>query len=238
MENQVLAGAAGPGSRRDPVALLRVGAERLLGALEADRLLHRVIAGDAALPEYVRFLVGSYHYVRFSGYLLAKTAAGLRHSGRCPTALAALEQKAAEEGPHDAWLLSDLQACGVNKELVKGLPTPTAVRAYRAFSLAQAEAGSPAFLGAAYALEFISMRRAKLAATNLRARRAIPHIEQALTFLEGHGVADEGHIAELEALLSTVSDATDQDDILFSSEVLRRLYVHFFDVDLGGTCFA
>jgi acetolactate synthase-1/2/3 large subunit len=42
------------------------------------------------------------------------------------------------------------------------------------------------------------MRRAQLSAHNLRARGAIPNIERALLFLDGHGAADRGHIAELE----------------------------------------
>jgi hypothetical protein len=108
---------------------------------------------------------------------------------------------------------------------------PTAVRAYVAWSTTLADAGSPAFLGAAYTLEFISMRRAKTASDNLRARGTIPNIQRALRFLDGHGAADHGHIAELEAALGRVDDAHAQADIAFSSAVMRRLYPRFFAVE-------
>jgi len=96
-----------------------------------------------------------------------------------------------------------------------------------------AEEGSPAFLGAAYALEFISMHRAKVAADNLRARKAIPNIEDAVTFLAGHGDADSGHIALLSDVLRQIRDPRDQDAILLSASVLRALYPRFFQ--LGAT---
>jgi hypothetical protein len=198
--------------------------------LDQDPLLSSIINGDADQHDYTRYLSASYHYVRWSGFLLAKTAQGLRLSGRCPALVTALDTKAEEEGPHDAWLLRDLRSCGLSPELTKGAPVPSAVRAYVAWSLALAEAGSPAFLGAAYTLEFISMRRAKTAARNLRARQAIPGIDQALRFLDGHGEADRGHIAELETVLELVQDEADRSDISFSAGVLRGLYPRFFSL--------
>jgi pyrroloquinoline quinone (PQQ) biosynthesis protein C len=193
-----------------------------------------VISGDADWEQYVRFLSASYHYVRWSGFLLARTAEGLRRSQRCPQLLAAVEAKAQEEGPHDLWLLRDLRNCGVNIELIKGAPAPKAIEAYVAWSLTFAEAGSPAFLGAAYTLEFVSMRCAATACQNLRTRNAIPNVEHALRFLEGHGAADHAHIAELEVVLDTVHDATDQAEIGFSASVMRALYPSFFAAQTAG----
>jgi pyrroloquinoline quinone (PQQ) biosynthesis protein C len=215
----------------DYIRALARDSETFVCSLDKDPLLGSVISGEAAQQDYVRYLVASYHYVRWSGFLLANTAQGLRRSGRCPALLAAVDQKAVEEGPHDQWLLRDLKTCGVNPELVKGGPIPSAVHAYTAWSLTLAEAGSPAFLGAAYTLEFISMRRAKVASRNLRARMAIPCIDQALRFLDGHGEADHGHIAELESVLEFVENKSDQADITFSSGVMRRLYPHFFALE-------
>jgi hypothetical protein len=222
--------------KTDYVRSLAGDSETFARSLEQCPLLQRVINGDADWGQYVRFLSASYQYVRWSGYLLAKTAEGLRRSKRCPQLLAAVDAKAREEGPHDLWLLGDLRNCGVNVELIKGAPAPKAVEAYVAWSSTFADAGSPAFLGAAYTLEFISMRCAMRACRNLRARKAITNVEHALRFLEGHGVADHGHIAELEAALDSVEDASDQREIAFSASVMRALYPSFFaDQAPGGS---
>ena len=221
--------------KTDYVSSLAADSETFVNCLQRDPLLCRVISGDADWSEYVRFLSASYYYVRWSGFLLAKTAAGLRHSKRCPELLTAIEAKAQEEGPHDLWLLRDLRNCGVNVELIKGSPPPRAVEAYVAWSLTFAEAGSPAFLGAAYTLEFISMRCATTACKNLKARRAIANIEQSVRFLEGHGAADHGHIAELESVLKGVRDTTDQAEIVRSASVMRTLYPSFFAPTAGGS---
>lgn len=220
--------------KTDHVRSLVDASEAFVRSLEQDPLLARVISGDADWAEYVRFLSASYHYVRWSGFLLARTAEGLRRSKRCPDLLAAVDAKAQEEGPHDLWLLRDLKHCGINTELLKGTRAPTAVDAYVAWSLTFAEAGSPAFLGAAYTLEFISMRCATMASRNLRARRAIPNIEESMRFLEGHGLADHCHIAELEALLDTVDEQTAQVEIASSASAMRALYPHFFGSQASG----
>jgi hypothetical protein len=168
--------------------------------------------------------------VRWSGPLLAATAAGLRRRGCHPWLVTLAETKAAEEAPHDRWALDDLRCCGANVELVKLEPVPRAVRAYVDWSLAMAEDGSPAFLGAAYALEFMSMSRAQLAASNLRTRGAIPGIERAVSFLAGHGDADAGHVALLADVLARLDDPRDAEEVRLSAAILRQLYPRFFRV--------
>jgi pyrroloquinoline quinone (PQQ) biosynthesis protein C len=209
-------------------------AETFVELLDRSYVVGSVISGMVSQDEYIAFLTGTYHYVRWSGYLLAQTAQGLRRSRRFPALVDAIDAKAAEEGPHDRLLLRDLRRLGQNTELVKGSRGPTAVRAYVAYNLARAENDSPAYLGAAYTLEYISMRRAKVAARELRRRDALPGIEQALSFLDTHGAADVHHIAELEELLQTVTDPADQADIALSAQVLRRLYPAFFELSAGG----
>jgi hypothetical protein len=211
-------------------------------SIDKDSLLGRIIRGDASRDEYVGFLASTYHYVRWSGPLLARTAEGLRRSGRYTWLLPIVDEKTAEESPHDGWVLDDLRACGENVELIKASAIPVAVEAYVRWSLAMAEEGSPAFLGAAYTLEIISMHRAKMAADNLRAKKAIPHIEGAVSFLEGHGDADVGHIALLTNILRKVEDPRDQATITLSAAVVRALYPRFFQSgkvsshSLGSVC--
>lgn len=200
----------------------------LVQSVDEHPLIGAVVRGDASREEYVRFLAATYHYVRWSGPLLAATAVGLRRRGRHPWLLALVEGKAEEEAPHDRWALDDLRACGENVEIVKLGPVPRAVRAYVDWSLALAEDGSPAFLGAAYALEFMSMLRAQIAASNLKARGAIPGIAHAVSFLAGHGEADAGHVALLSGVLARLDDPRDAEEIRLSAAMLRHLYPRFF----------
>lgn len=211
------------------VELLRRDSERFLGVLDEDPQIGPVIRGEADRQQYQGFLIGSYQYVRWSGCLLARTALGLQRAGRCPELTRLVTTKSREEGPHDQWLLRDLAHLGVSTELVKGLPPPPAIEAYVASSSALAVGGSPAFLGAAYTLEYISLHRAGTAAQNLRRRQQIPDIGRCVSFLEGHGHADQQHLAELETLFSGLTlDPSAESDIELSAQLLRRLYRGFF----------
>jgi hypothetical protein len=200
----------------------------LLDSIDRHPLLGGVIRGEASREHYVTFLLSTYQYVRWSGPLLAETAQGLRRSRRAPWLLELLDAKTQEESSHDDWALDDLAACGENIELLKSAPHPTAVSAYVEWSRSLAQAGSPGYLGAAYTLEFISAHRARMAAGTLRAHGTIPHIEAALSFLDGHGDADDGHIALLAEVLARIDDPRDQAAITLSAAVLRALYPLFF----------
>jgi hypothetical protein len=206
----------------------------LVDSIDLDPLLGRIIHGDASRGDYVQFLESTYHYIRWSGPLLAETAGGLRRSGRCPRLLEILDAKTAEETPHDGWVLDDLAKCGGDITIVQASAAPRAVETYVLWSQLMAEEGSPAFLGAAYALEFISMQRARMAAENLRARKVIPDIEDAVSFLEGHGDADVDHIARLNDVLRWIDDPQDQAAITRSAMVLCALYPRFFHSGAAG----
>ncbi|MDB4981781.1 MAG: long-chain acyl-CoA synthetase [Myxococcales bacterium] len=200
----------------------------LVDAVDRDPLVGAVIRGDVSREGYVAFLVATYHYVRWSGPLLAASAAGLRRRGRYPWLAELVAEKALEEAPHDRWALQDLERCGEDLELIAATKAPVAVRAYVDWSLALAETGSPAFLGSAYALELMSMRRARRAAENLSARAAIPNIAGAVSFLLGHGDADVDHVSRLDDVLTRIDDPEDASAIALSAAVLRTLYPCFF----------
>jgi len=210
------------------VRLLEHDAATFILSLDSDPLIGRIIRGDAEHHEYVRFLVGTYHYVRWSGVLLARTAKGLRRRGRSPALVALVEAKTTEEAPHDRWALDDLRVLGVDPELVKGEPAPAAVLGYVQSHLAWADAGSAAFLGAAHSLELLSMRRASEAAKNLRRSRRIADIERAVSFLEGHGEADIEHVRVLEGHLAALADDEERAAVSLSASHLRALFPLFF----------
>lgn len=215
--------------RSDYVSLLASECRELVRRVDDDPIVGKVVRGTANTSEYRRFLIASYQYVRWSGSLLAGCAAGLRASGRCQALLGLLEEKAREEGPHDAWILADLQSLGESRASVEAEPVSPAIESYRFWSDTLTSSGSPGFLGAAYALEFVSAQRASLAARNLRAQATIPNVGAALSFLEGHGEADLGHLAMLETHLGAVRDERDRRDIRMSAQLLCQLYPRFFE---------
>ncbi len=213
------------------VSTLTRKASRLADSLDHTPLLRDVISGRASQRQYAEFLRSTWCYVRWSSRLLTATAAGLRRRGRYAGLAELLRSKADEESPHDRWLLDDLERCGARVDPTDSSPCSRAVEAYVTFNLALADAGSPAYLGAAYMLEGISFRRAGHAASQLRAHASIPGIERAVTFLEGHGEADIAHIETLTAALSVVDDETDQAEILTAADALALLYPRFFAAD-------
>jgi pyrroloquinoline quinone (PQQ) biosynthesis protein C len=204
----------------------------LLNAIDHDPHIGSVIRGDASREQYIGFLVPTFHYIGSSGPLLARTEKGVRRSGRYPWLLEILASKVDEESPHPAWVLNDLANLGVDIERVQASPAPIAVHAYVHFCQTMAKKGSPGFLGAAYALEFISMHRAKMATENLLATKGIPNIENAVSFLDGHGDADPGHVALLDEILQRIEDPADQADIILSARAVRHFYLQFFGTAL------
>jgi hypothetical protein len=210
------------------VSMIQRESSRLVSTIDEHPVVGSVISGDASREEYVEFLRSTYHYIRWSGPLLAATAGGLRRTGRYPWLVEIVDEKTEEESPHDLWVLADLQTLGEAPERVKASPVPHAVQAYVHFCLALADEGSPAFLGAAYALELISARRARAASENLRARAKVPGIECALSFLDGHGDADPDHVAQMDAMLPRIEEPRDQAAIVLCAVVLAELYPRFF----------
>jgi hypothetical protein len=212
----------------DIIQRLECESTALLHAADRNPLILAIVLGNASREKYVRFLAITYHYLRWSGPLLAETAEGLRRTGRCSNLIELLDAKVAEESQHDAWVLDDLRALGANPEVLEATAVPNAVQAYVQWSLTLAQEGSPAYLGAAYALEFLAMHRAKIAADNLCARKLINNIEGSVSFLAGHGEADADHVAQLGACLGSIEDERDHDDIALSASIMRSLYPRFF----------
>lgn len=197
-------------------------------SLERTPVVGRLVDGTASSEDYIRFLTGTYHYVSWSGRLLAMTAEGLRKRARYPTLVELLHCKSREESPHGQWALRDAERCGADPDQLRGSTPNFAVEAYVSFARALASVGSPAYIGAAYMLEGISLRLAGQAAKSLRARAAIPGIGRALSFLAAHAEADVLHVATLEDALCVVEDAAEQAAILTAADVLSLLYPEFF----------
>ena len=199
-------------------------ADALIAGIEDDPAARRLFEGTLTAAEYAGFLEQTYHYVRWTRPLCARAGARLAAEGGGPIADLLLHKAAEEEG-HEQWALEDIAALGGDPNMARRAAQTPATKAYIAWSRFTVEAGPPAaFLGTAYVLEVLSVRRAGKAAENLEARSGIRGIAQATRFLRGHAGADEGHVAELQAWFAGITDAEAREAISLSARVTRALY--------------
>jgi thiaminase len=214
----------------DLITPLENESRELIHQLDAHPRVRQLFEGTLDAAAYAHYLVQTYHYVRWTTPLLALAGRRMATQGRYPALASLLLHKAREETGHERWLLADLHHLGWSAEAVEHAPRCAAVEAYVAWNRFTAEAGSPtAFLGTAYVLEALSASRAGAAARNLVEHGAIPGIRRAVTFLRGHGDADEGHVAELATLLGALTDPEEQQALLLSARTTRALYPGLFE---------
>jgi thiaminase len=210
-------------------------ARELIHQLDAHPRVRQLFEGTLDAAAYAHYLVQTYHYVRWTTPLLALAGRRMAVRGRHPALASLLLHKAKEETGHERWLLADLRNLGWSSEAVEHAPRCAAVEAYVAWNRFTAEAGSPtAFLGTAYMLEALSASRAGASARNLVEHGAIPGIRRAVTFLRGHGDADEGHVAELATLLGALTAPEEQEALLLSARTTRALYPGLFEESRSG----
>ena len=214
----------------DLLTLLENESQALIRQLDTHPRVRQLFEGTLDAEAYAYYLVQTYHYVRWTTPLLALAGRRMVVQGRHPVLASLLLHKAKEETGHERWLLADLHNLGWSTEAVEHAPRSAAVEAYVAWNRFTAEAGSPsAFLGTAYVLEALSAGRAGAAARSLLERSGIPGIHRAVTFLRGHGDADEGHVAELATLLGSLTDPEESEALLLSARTTRALYPGLFE---------
>jgi pyrroloquinoline quinone (PQQ) biosynthesis protein C len=213
----------------DWTSALEQEARMLVDSLDTHPAARRLFHGSIDAEGYAKWLVQTYHYVRWTTPLLARASQRMKQLGWHPELAELLLQKAAEEQGHERWLLADLKNLGWTREQVERTELRPAVVAYVAWNRFTSETGEPtAFLGTAYVLEYLSVHRAGEAVERLIARGAIPNIRKAVTFLRGHAGADGAHVAELASVLRTLTDPEEQRAILLSAHITRTLYLGLF----------
>ncbi|AKJ02969.1 heme oxygenase-like protein [Archangium gephyra] len=214
----------------DLLTALENESRALIAQLDAHPKVRQLFEGTLDTEAYAHYLAQTYHYVRWTTPLLALAGQRMVVQGRHPALASLLLHKAKEETGHERWLLADLRHLGWSSAAVERTPRGVAVEAYVAWNRFTSEAGSPtAFLGTAYVLEALSASRAGAAARNLVERGGIPGIHRAVTFLRGHGDADEGHVSELATLLGSLTDPGECEALILSARMTRLLYPGLFE---------
>jgi hypothetical protein len=198
----------------------------LVDILDDHPVAQTLFDGTITAGHYARYLEQTEHYVGVSEELLRGSGERLLATRKHLFLARLLLQKSKEEAGHDAWARSDRGAIGfANAGTGPGL----AAQAYIFTHRFEVKCGSgAAFLGTAYILEALSARRAPIAVQNILAKSRIPGIEGAVTFLQGHGEADQDHIAHLASVLRAFTDPEDAEAILRSAKSTARFFPEFF----------
>ncbi len=215
-----------PSTMQDIVFELDREADTLIASLDQHPVARTLFEGTIGAAPYASYLAQTEHYVGVSAHLLRASGERLLATGRHGALARLLIEKSGEERGHEDWARDDRRALGLTDQ---HWGPNVAVRAYISYHPFQAEIGSgAAFLGTAYVLEALSARRAPVAVQNLLARNNIAGIEGAVTFLRGHGEADQDHIAGLAAALRGFTDPEEIEAILHSARSTRLFFPGFF----------
>ncbi len=206
--------------------------QRLQQATEADRLaltgvpiVQACLRGEGSLESYVAFLTQAWHHVRHTVPLL--TACRDRLPPRLHWLRPAMNEYIDEENGHDAWILSDIAACGIDSEAIRhGEPGFAAdVMVAYAYDLI-ARRNPVGFFGMVHVLEGTSVALALMAADRIQARLGLP--DSAFSYLRSHGMLDREHTAHFALLMDRLDAPEDQDAVIQAAQRFYRLYANVY----------
>ena len=182
------------------------------------------LAGRVTLAQYVGFLTQAYHHVKHTVPLLMACRDRLGEE-RAPLRRA-IAHYIEEERGHEAWILEDLQACGVDPEAVRdGVPAP-ATELMVAYVYDYIARVNPAgLLGMVHVLEGTSSTLATRAARALAAALELP--QQAFRYLTSHGSLDQEHNRFFAGVVNDLPER-DQAAVIHVAGMVYRLYGDIF----------
>lgn len=227
--------AAGRGAN-GIVADLRGELDLLVAGLDRQAAIKAFRDGSADKNLYVAFLIQTRHYVALTEPCLAAAGRRLEELGMHPDLAELFFRKAEEESGHDILVDEDLRGLGLDPEKTLAATGPGRwVSAYNSWIRAATAGRHPtAFLGSAYMLEGLAVKRAGHVARDLVAAGRIPGIEKAVSFLDLHAEADIDHVDDMERLLASLDDAVERDAITMTAAATRGAYLGMLDEVAAG----
>ena len=202
-------------------------AEQLTGT----RVARALFDGTLARETYVDYLINVHYYARFSPILMAAAAARCTTSNE-PLSLYLLHH-ADEEMGHERWAYDDLRVLGVDEETIRaGRPT-VSCQALVGLTHYVAYHDNPIGLfGWMYVLESVGSDLGPAVGDELR--KVFGLTDAGVKFVEGHGINDAGHAADLEEKIAAyVTEAEDAEAVEQVAETVVDLYVRMFR-EIGG----
>jgi hypothetical protein len=150
---------------------------------------------------------------------------------RLPTHLEWLRKAVCEyiedEYGHEQWVLDDIEACGGDREAVRGGQPSLPIELMVSFLYDLIARGNPVGLfGMVNVLEGTSIALATHAAGSIREQLGLP--ETAFSYLNSHGALDIEHMQTYRHLMNQLQDPADQAAVIHASKVVYRLYSDMF----------
>lgn len=192
--------------------------------LLAAPIIKRCFESDISLEDYTAFLGQAFHHVKHTVPLLM--AAGSEITSEKEWLREAIAEYIEEEIGHQEWILNDLAACGVDKEMVRHSTPLFATEMMVSYAYDSIRRISPlAFFGMVLVLEGTSIALADAAAKQIGEKLALP--KNAFSYLTSHGALDQDHIKFYEGLMNRIDDPSDQQVILHAA---RRFYILYGNI--------
>jgi pyrroloquinoline quinone (PQQ) biosynthesis protein C len=186
--------------------------------LEAEPKIHSMIHHGLSLPEYRAFLHDLYHIVWHFCPIMA--AAASRCDDRFHSVRHELYERIGEEKGHEEWVMDDIRATGGDPERTRSIAPSAPVQSMIAFNYWSAERQHPcAVLGMLYQLEVISSVYGGRVAGAIAKAIGRDVESGGFRFLTSHASMDQDHMAKLNVLVKTISDAGAQAAIVNSTRV-------------------
>ncbi len=206
--------------------------QRLENETQAERaylvnspIIQRCFKGDISLEDYTAFLSQAFHHVKHTVPLLMATGSALPDDKEWLRE--AVAEYIEEEIGHQEWILNDLEACGVDKELIRHSEPAAATELMVAYAYDSIRRKSPLrFFGMVFVLEGTSIALADNAADVIQNKLGLP--KKAFSYLRSHGSLDQEHIVFFRDLMNRIDDVEEQNMIIHSAKMFFQLYANIF----------
>jgi pyrroloquinoline quinone (PQQ) biosynthesis protein C len=204
----------------------------LLKATEAERkqllslaLITQGATGKLSLQTYVAFLTQAYHHVKHTVPLMM--ACGGRLHDNYEWLRVSIGDYIQDEMGHQEWILDDIAACGLDKEVVRNATPSLATELMVSYAYDMVNRVNPiGFFGMVLVLEGTSTAVASQAANSLAQSLKLP--PACFVYLTSHGALDVGHTEFYEELVNKISDKNDQTCLIHTAKNFYKLYGDIF----------
>ncbi|TDO98713.1 TenA family transcriptional regulator [Marinomonas balearica] len=206
--------------------------ERLQNETAAEReyllgspIIQRCFTGEFELDDYIAFLSQAYHHVKHTVPLLM--AVGSRLPEEKEWLREAVGEYIEEEMGHQEWILNDIQACGLDKNVIRHSKPAESTELMVSYAYDTVNRVNPlGFFGMVFVLEGTSIALADAAATKIQGKLNLK--KEAFSYLTSHGSLDQDHIVFFENLMKKITDRDEQDLIIHCAKRFYKLYGNIF----------
>ncbi|WP_440056994.1 TenA family transcriptional regulator (plasmid) [Pseudoalteromonas sp. T1lg65] len=188
-------------------------------------IINAVFHGEITLGQYVSFLQQAFHHVKHTVPLLMTCGAKLDDSKEWLRE--AIGHYIEEEMGHQEWILNDIAACGIDKEVVRHSTASFATEMMVSYAYDSISRIDPlCFFGMVNVLEGTSIALADNAASQIANKLNLPR--SAFSYLTSHGALDIEHIDFFKGLMNKISCDKEQALIIHSAKRFYQLYGDVF----------